>query len=380
MRYLPLTALLLVQFGLCHAQLSLSYNRIRSGDKLLKYQVEYQDPGPAGTDILWNFSKLKMVNENYTVTYFSPELLGDSLYVFGSNACSRSEVGDSDLVVATEHRTQYFFRFKGDTLLLLGHENPLVHLDYVEPYVQVVFPMNYGAVTTFPYRARGVYSHTDSISTEGIVTTWADACGRMALPSGDTLAQVLRIRTSQSITDNRRDSLGQISRRVLETYRWYTRGYRYPVFETVRSYNPADSSVDFRAAFFYPPQDHYYLADDPANKAIQEELWNAANKVNDGTGAGGQSTSMTIPGILSCGIYPNPVVTDLTVAYNVSMKANVSIGLYSIEGFPISMVPAKVHEPGSYSVSFNCSGLFPRNYVLRVVANDKVANGVIIKK
>lgn len=37
MRYLPLITLLLVQFGLCHAQLSLSYNRIRSGDKLLKY-------------------------------------------------------------------------------------------------------------------------------------------------------------------------------------------------------------------------------------------------------------------------------------------------------------------------------------------------------
>lgn len=375
--------LLLAQLGLCHAQLSLAYNRIRPGDKLVKYQVEYKDPGASGEDVLWDFSKLKTVNENYPVAYSDPELLGDSLYVLGSRAYPKAGFAPGELVVASEHHTQYFFRFKGDTLLLLGHENPLTRLDYVQPYVQAVFPLRYGAITTYPYRARGLYSQTDSISTEGIVTTWADARGRMVLPSGDTLAQVLRVRTLQGITDNRRDSLGQRTQRVLETCRWYTRGYRYPVFETVRSYNPADSSVHFSTAFFYPPQDHYYLADDPENKAIQDELWSKANKSKetpDGSSTDSQSTGMSIPGLLSCRLYPNPVATDLTVAYEVSMKANVSFGLYSIDGFPISLVPAKVHDPGSYSVSFNCSGLFPRNYVLRVVANDKVANGLVIKK
>jgi hypothetical protein len=365
------------------SQLSLSYNRPRPGDKLVQYQVEYKDPGKTGENVLWDFGKLKTVNENYTLTYSAPETIGDSLYVLGSRAYPKSGVDEGDLLVASEHHTQYYFRFKGDTLLLLGHENPLTRLEYVLPYVQAIFPIRYGDITTYPYRARGLYSQTDSISTEGLVTTWADARGRMVLPSGDTLGQVMRVRTMQGITDNRRDSLGRRTQRVLETCRWYARGYRYPVFETVRSYNPADSTVHFKTAFFYPPQDHYYLADDPQNKAIQDELWGQDNKDKGAKAATGTETDakgVSIPGVLSCKLYPNPVETVLTVAYEVSMKANVSFGLYSIDGFPVEILPARPHEPGTYSLTFNCSGLFPRNYILRVTANDKVANGLVIKK
>ena len=381
MRYLLSPFAFCLSF-LLYGQLNLAYNRIRPGDRLVKYQVEYKDPGPAGENILWDFSKLKTVNENYTVTYSDPELLGDSLYVLGSRGYPKAGFAQGDLVVATEHRTQYFFRFKGDTLLMLGHENPLTRLDYLQPYLQAVFPLNYGQVTAYPYQARGLYSHTDSISTEGLVTTWADAYGRMVLPSGDTLNQVLRVRTLQGIV-NHADTVAPPRERVLETCRWYTRGYRYPVFETVQSYDRSDSTSYFKTAFFFPPQDHYYLADDPGNKAIQDELWDLANKSKETAGGNDGDTNpkgMSIPGVLSCRFYPNPVVADLTVAYEVSVKASVSFGLYSIDGFPISLLPAKAHEPGAYSVSFNCSGLFPRNYVLRVVVNDKVANGIIVKK
>jgi len=80
MKHPPFIAfLLLAHCSLSHAQLSLAYNRPRAGDKLVKYQVEYKDPGPSGENVLWDFSKLKTVNENYTVTYSAPEVLGDSL-------------------------------------------------------------------------------------------------------------------------------------------------------------------------------------------------------------------------------------------------------------------------------------------------------------
>lgn len=361
------------------SQLRLNYNRIRPGDKLVKQQVEYKDPGKAGEGILWNFSSLKTIQENYAVTYSLPQVLGDSLYVMGSNAYPVQEfTSDSDLILAKENHTQYFYCLKGDTLEMLGHENPVVRYNYTLPYVQTVFPLDYGGFYAYPYRAKGMYSGRDSISTSGYVSTFADARGRMILPSGDTLSQVLRVKTCQSIINNL-DTVLSRKQRVLETCRWYTKGYRYPVFETVRSYNLMDSTVYFKTAFFYPPQDHYYLADDPANQAILDSLWNDKTK-EPADNSDSNSRSLSIAGILSCKMYPNPVETNLTVDYEVTMAANISFGMYSIEGFPISTIPAKHHEPGSYSVSFNCSGLYPRNYVLRVIANDKVANGVIIKK
>jgi hypothetical protein len=55
-------------------------------------------------------------------------------------------------------------------------------------------------------------------------------------------------------------------------------------------------------------------------------------------------------------------------------------GTDSIDGFQINTVSMKYYEPGSYYISFNCSGLYPRNSVLQVVPNNKLANWVIIKK
>lgn len=94
-------------------------------------------------------------------------------------------IKDSDLIVASEHNTQYFFQLKGDTLLLLGHENPLIHFDYNIPFVQTVFPpLIMALLLLFHTKQKGIYSETDKISTEGFVTTVAaDGLGRLVLPT-----------------------------------------------------------------------------------------------------------------------------------------------------------------------------------------------------
>ena len=92
---------------------------------------------------------------------------------------------------------------------------------------------------------------------------------------------------------------------VVETYRWYSKGYRYPVFETVHSWVEVQDSSDdeyFRTAFFFPPQDHYYLEEDEENLAI---LLNEENDIN----------SPSYWADLSYNFYPNPVQTDLEVEF-----------------------------------------------------------------
>lgn len=54
--------------GFC--QLNVLHNRLRSGEVLIKQQVEYKDSGESGANRLWDFSKLKSVNDEYTLTMY----------------------------------------------------------------------------------------------------------------------------------------------------------------------------------------------------------------------------------------------------------------------------------------------------------------------
>lgn len=68
-----------------YGQLNKEHNHLRAGDVLIKQQIEYVDPGSSGGNKVWNFSKLKTINDEYTLTYSNPPLEGDSVYIMGNN-------------------------------------------------------------------------------------------------------------------------------------------------------------------------------------------------------------------------------------------------------------------------------------------------------
>lgn len=133
----------------CFGQLNTLHNCPRPGDVLIKQQVEYIEPGASGADRLWDFSRLKSVNDDYTLRYTLPPLEGDSIYLLGNKRYSRNTTGVNELIVGTEHNTMYYYRLVNDSLLQLGHENPSVLLEYTHPMMLMHFPLNYG-LTVFP--------------------------------------------------------------------------------------------------------------------------------------------------------------------------------------------------------------------------------------
>jgi len=368
------------------AQLNTLHNHYRPGDVLIKQQVEFVDPGKAGVNQIWNFSKLKTINEEYSLTYSLPPLEGDSIYILGDARYKKKEVSESELIVGTEHNTMYYYHLSGDSLLQTGHENPSVKLEYTTPMVLVQYPLIYGQSVISEYTSQGLYSGTIDIQTEGTMTTTADAYGKVILPSGDTLSPVLRVKTEQLILDipnkysYKIDSIDNRGK-LLETCRWYSKGYRYPVFETVRNINIADRTTIFSTAFYYPPQDHLYLDTDPENQALLDELWkNAENKNNDTSTDNQQGKTVTLEDIMTCKIYPNPVESILNLEYDLKEDARVSFELYSIEGMPVKKISAKSKTSGVYNESIDCSNLNTKNYVLRIIANERFVNEIIIKK
>ena len=89
---------------------------------------------------------------------------------------------------------------------------------------------------------------------------------------------------------------------------------------------------------------------------------------------------VTLEDIMRCKIYPNPVVSVLNINYELKEDAKVSFDLYSLEGFLVRKVKAKLQKTGMYYENVDCSNLPSKNYVLRITANDFYINEVIIKK
>jgi len=364
-------------------QLNVQHNHFRAGDVLFKQQVEFVEPGEAGADRLWNFSKLKTINDEYTLEYALPPLEGDSVYILGDKRYRKDNVKENELIIGTEHNTMYYYHLKDDTLLQNGHENPIVVLSYTSPLAILHFPLNYTQTVSSQYKSKGLYSRTENIQTEGTVTVEADAFGKMILPSKDTLNLVLRVKTLQTIFNIPKEGNDTLETnntgKQLEIYRWYCKGYRYPVFETIRNINLIDNSVLFSTAFFFPPQDHLYLDTDSANLALLDQLWDL-DKENIDQPCVEQTETVNLNDILICKLYPNPVNSILNIEYELKQDSKVSFQLFTIEGVFLKSISPKQRTKGTYYETLDCSSLSTRNYVLRIIANDLFANKVIIKK
>lgn len=291
-------------------------NMFRPGDVTVKQQVSYKDPGRSGENVLWDFSSLDIEKESYRLSYTS--------------------LGDDSITVGTEHRTMYYYSLSNDSLLLWGYENPTTLMTNQQPELLLKFPVSYGDRTQSYFSGSGKYCDRLQLSAMGTVRTFADASGMMILPNKDTLKNVLRVKTVKLIAEETKpmshvaprsphiqapaitaDSINIRLRNDtvilgLITYRWYAGGYRYPVFETVKSViNSKDSERKyFNTAFFFPPEAHEYLNEDAENKALPESGEPANNDPWYG---------------LTYNCYPNPVISDLHVEMYLPKPAKVRI-------------------------------------------------------
>lgn len=348
------------------SHLTSSLNMPHAGDVISKQQVEYKDPGRSGENVLWDFSQLEAVNPKYTLTYTKPELT-DSGYVIGQNTLPAINVSKAEnLVIGKEHETSYFYCLRNDTLLCLGHENAVVRLWYNQPLLLGVYPSVYQEPVCLPFSAEGLYSMQVPIRTHGTTTIEQDAYGMMILPSGDTLRHVSRIKSLQEIIDisKSQDSLSASPQPIeMETYRWYAKGYRYPVFETICSYNYFEGNkryANFTTAFFYPPEEAYF------NDEHKEDDSDEENDIDPWEG-------------LTYNIYPNPVSTYLEVEMYLPREANVVVLLTSSQGMPVQKKQYPTQPEGLFHFQLDLVSYTAGNYVLDIWLNDHLVSENILK-
>jgi hypothetical protein len=353
-------------------RLEASLNFPRACDEIIKQQVEYKNPGRSGENVLWDFSQLTSIDDEYQLLYFE---------------------ADNEQLVGMEHLTRYYYSLSNDSLLLWGFENQTTQLTNDLPELLLKFPVRYKDRTRSYYHGHGLYGNRMEMDAMGTVETEADACGMLILPDKDTLRHVLRIRTVKYIAEELKPisdeyyfartstqpavSRDSINHRLtadstliaVETMRWYAKGYRYPVFETVRSWVDPLGKPElegFNTAFFYPPQDHYYLVNDEENRVLLER---AANVAIDNPWEG-----------LTYNFYPNPMEINLDIEVFMPRAGQVRMQLTNRTGLVVwkndfGIWPTGIHTASVYA------GAFPAGeYILNMSFDDYVTGEKILKR
>lgn len=365
---------------MANGQITHHHHVIRPGDQIIKRQIPYFDPGDPGEGQVWDFSYLKSEGEEYVLEYIEPYSHPDSSFiVLGRDTFPKNELGKDELLIGIEHHTAYFYRYKNNRLELIGFENPVNMMQYTRPLFVMSYPFNYGQKIEEPYTSEVVYSGEHSLVTHGSLTLEADALGTLILPSGDTIRQVVRVHSVQTIMDDaRKRTTNFIAYGMqMETWRWYAKGYRYPLFETSRAVNTLSKTKEaiFTTAFYYPPQFHAYLENDFANQIIHENTKKetADELKKPATGHAIEKDNWY------CDFYPNPVNTELFIEYTVKTTAQVTLALYTLDGRMLQIIPSQQKQPGMHTEKFDCSRLSTGSYVLRLGVDNEIESRVIIK-
>jgi hypothetical protein len=347
-------------------------NLPRSGDAIVKQQVAYKDPGRAGENVIWNFGNLESINSEYSLKYSAPYPVADSMYIMGRDTFFVDEFTENDyLFIGTEHRTRYYFRYSDSCIWTLGYENAATFLHYDTPLLTSKYPLQFGDAYTHPYNTSAIYSKTVPYHETGTASLAADAYGMMLLPSGDTLRNVIRTKAVQAHGEPMLTTEGDsmMLNTFFETYKWYSSGYRYPVFETLRTivYKDSMETDRYETAFFYPPQEHYYLEDDAENLSVLNSLTHEEAEADPWAG-------------LNYNLFPNPVKTLLEIELYLPKAANVHIQLRSNMGLIVLDEQKGIYPVGLSSFQFNLSAAPVGNYILDMWLDEKLISKIILKR
>lgn len=327
--------------------LTSSLNAPRDSDIIYKCRVKYTKPGDAGKDNCWNFSNASILEKSYSITY------------------SRDTMLD---IVGMEHNSMYKYRVSKDSLVQTGYEEPTTIIRYDHPILQQVYPFSMDMKSSSRYEGEGWYCGDHAMKITGNVEQEADGMGTIILSENDTLKNVLRVHTIRtSATTMTEDTCIADSadghQEIEETYRWYARGYRYPVYETVSrtSYYHLDPVACSQMAFLYLPENQRILADS-LNQAIAAR--DSSGSHNDNNNDKADIIKYTVQNSGN----------SITINYDLTESAHITALLCNASGILYRRSERSDPAGGGYTLQIDCSGLRSGLYVLYINVNGKIYN------
>lgn len=319
-------------------------NAPRGEDLFSKQQVTSCSAGVSGKDVIWDMSKCEVINKNHTLEYNS-----DTLQHF----------------ILTENLERLYTKLANDSLLLVKREDRLRCIRYSKSPLLMRYPLCYGDSISSTFEGEGTYCGDHHIWVRGEQTLHADGTGMLILEEGDTLRNVLRVKTEthqmtamdMDTTKTRHSDWRQ--ERIIR-HDWYVKGYRYPLFTSIMRNTLAGDSIiaSRRQAYRQLPFDAETLVD-PQNEMIRKAL------------AGQSAMSVSSD---ECPIDYNLAVNQGLLDIRLSSGSDCN-GIFMVTG-----VSGIVYKRKSFTcpsgetatMRIDCSGLLRGEYLFSVTVNGKV--------
>ncbi|VBB45392.1 conserved hypothetical protein [uncultured Paludibacter sp.] len=334
----------------------------RAGDSIYKYQVEYKDPGSKGRQLQWDFSNVKVLNDNYLIKYFYPDKK-DTFHICGM-----------------EHRTRYYYLQKKDSLWSTGFENYTTLINYTTPELKLKFPFNYGDTLYSAFEGEGIYCNMLKLKVKGWTRVEADAEGELTLPGNKKVKHALRTHTTRYYTETGKDS----TEMSYETYTWYGKNLRYPIFESIKTTlhrlspgrgdggevgvkqgSQVSDTIVFHTSFYYTPEE----------LNIQPDLL-----ANDSTDIYGNPIPEAERVFTEARMLPNPVINNLNIDFKLTRRAVIWFSVHNNIGIPMRQTHPQSLDEGYHQTQIPMGGLVTGTYTVYVHVDDRMIQRVVVKK
>mgnify|MGYP005835434925 CR=1 FL=1 len=291
--------------------------------------TKYTDPGISGKNVVWDFSKLEVQNS----------FTGNIENYYTSKCCSKFSKGN---VVLEEFGNFFVFESTPTSLEQVGFmsANGVTRLEYTKPFVKMQYPFTYGG--TYSGNYEGHYVVNDNIigKISGTYLVVGDGIGKLVLPNGRTLDNVLRVkevRTTKQVFSNGSALITDI------TYRWYVAQHRFPVLVLIRSEVRGENSepvVSTRAAY----------NSNVMNVATENPINELAN------------TNLSV--------YPNPYSDRVKIEFITPERCQVNLSIYDLSGKLVKEIENSTLDAGPkhYEFSAKALGISSGAFILKLKA------------
>lgn len=267
MKKIALIITLLVCQTISGQQISQSNNRYRGSDVLEKKQIVVKCFCLNGIKGVWSLEEVGVSKETYDAEYTT----------------------EADTLMAEERGNRTYYSQERGSVSIIGSENYMEQISYDMPETWLQFPMQVGDSICGYFYGSGPYCERFFIRRFGTYKTRADAAGKLVLPHGDTLRNVIRLHTERYVgtiaepfdtmlykipaftVDSIVKHLAPDTAKVREdVYRWYAEGYRYPILEA-QTLTYLDTLLT-EEMYYCPPDIQEQLPLDEENKQVRARL------------------------------------------------------------------------------------------------------------
>lgn len=266
-------ALSIVSVSICcissAAQLSFQANAPRGYDNVERHLISLASPGQCSSLAIWNLGNKDIDTRKQVARYARQNVNGDFFYVYDAG-------------------TRYGLKVCEDGVSVTNCENRDLRVTFDLPVKVLHFPMEYNDSIGGYFHGTGTYCDRWLTRSFGSWKLQADAKGRVILPSGDTLRAV-RVHLRKQISnryyplDSVRSTLAAFNVDsilhcqktdtavvVSDEYRWYARGYRYPILEYRSAHMESRPGEKTSVAYYCPLENQDWLPLDEGNARIRE--------------------------------------------------------------------------------------------------------------